>query len=401
MSKASKESLFGVTLTELVIILFFIMLLLSIFNIDELREQVEELTELVPATEDDIVPASAVVELLIPNAEITSDLVPMDVIKDEIRKLQEDKKQLEEMKSLTEGDGDGDCREGGNWIQPKCNDFCWEIDEETNGRKFDYLIDIGVCNSSIVVQRSEWLEKNESNFLLVDGALELVDSNAISKEELYEFLEIIKEPGYVKEPKQCFHMARLVDLQNVSGDLLNRIGREIRERLGTSDYTASIAGFQKVRDRFPADICSNIIPQQRIKEAPKKISSSESDQPKNASKQTETAKSSKAKVNIVPATLVQSTYNENLLSDRRCNRINSSEFDARIKVQVDSRGDPIEVEVLDDEGSFSRSERKILDIAKDALMQSSFIAGTVEGITVNSDVTMMYNFPQNVCRSRY
>ena len=401
MSKASKESLFGVTLTELVIILFFIMLLLSIFNIDELREQVEELTELVPATEDDIVPASAVVELLIPNAEITSDLVPMDVIKDEIRKLQEDKKQLEEMKSLTEGDGDGDCREGGNWIQPKCNDFCWEIDEETNGRKFDYLIDIGVCNSSIVVQRSEWLEKNESNFLLVDGALELVDSNAISKEELYEFLEIIKEPGYVKEPKQCFHMARLVDLQNVSGDLLNRIGREIRERLGTSDYTASIAGFQKVRDRFPADICSNIIPQQRIKEAPKKISSSESDQPKNASKQTETAKSSKAKVNIVPATLVQSTYNENLLSDRRCNRINSSEFDARIKVQVDSRGDPVEVEVLDDEGSFSRSERKILDIAKDALMKSSFIAGTVEGITVNSDVTMMYNFPQNVCRSRY
>ena len=108
-----------------------------------------------------------------------------------------------------------------------------------------------------------------------------------------------------------------------------------------------------------------------------------------------------AKVNIVPASLVQSTYNENLLSDRRCNRINSSEFDARIKVQVDSRGDPVEVEILDDEGSFSRSERKILDIAKDALMKSSFIAGTVEGVTVNSDVTMMYNFPQNVCRSRY
>lgn len=400
MSKSSREGLFGITLTELVIILFFIMLLLAIFNIERVNEELVEIKELIQFTPEEVIPKEDIITTLFPDGTIPSDLYSSEQIKDILKEL---KKAQEDLSKLTqENDGiDGDCREGGNWIQPKCNDFCWEIDEETNGRKFDYLIDIGVCNSSIVVQRSEWLEKNESNFLLVDGALELVDSNAISKEELYEFLEIIKEPGYVKEPKQCFHMARLVDLQNVSGDLLNRIGREIRERLGTSDYTASIAGFQKVRDRFPADICSNIIPQERIKEAPKKISSAESDQPKNASKQTETAKPSKAKVNIVPATLVQSTYNENLLNDRRCNGINSSEFDARIKVQVDSRGDPIEVEVLDDEGSFSRSERKILDIAKDALMQSSFIAGTVEGITVNSDITMMYNFPQNVCRSRY
>ena len=66
------------------------------------------------------------------------------------------------------GEGDGDCKEGGNWIQPKCNDFCWEIDEEVNERKFDYLIDIGVCNTSIIVQRSEWLEKDELDFLLED-----------------------------------------------------------------------------------------------------------------------------------------------------------------------------------------------------------------------------------------
>ena len=75
-------------------------------------------------------------------------------------------KQLTEHEGDGEGMGDGDCKEGGNWIQPKCNDFCWEIDEEANDRKFDYLVDIGVCNTSIVVQRSEWLEKDALDFLV-------------------------------------------------------------------------------------------------------------------------------------------------------------------------------------------------------------------------------------------
>ena len=399
MSKASKESLFGVTLTELVIILFFIMLLLSIFNIDELREQVEELTELIPASEDDIVPASAVVELLIPNAEITSDLVPLDVIKDEIRKLQQDKKQLEEMKSLAEGDGDGDCREGGFWITSKCADHCWEVSSDSTTRAYDYLLDIGVCSASVVVQRSVWKDKTEQDFLLVDGAYELAEMGIMSPAELFKFLEIIKEPGFLQEPKQCYHSVRLINLDDVSATRWESIELQVGENVGRLPLTKpSTQSFKDVRALFPPDICETILENQASSDAVPRIADSQYDRSTNNTNQ---EKPSKPKVNIIPATLVQSTYNENLLSDRRCNRINSSEFNARIKVQVDSRGDPLEVEVLDDEGSFSRSERKILDIAKDALMQSSFIAGTVEGITVNSDVTMMYNFPQNVCRSRY
>ena len=143
MSKSSKESLFGITLTELVIILFFIMLLLSIFNIDELQEEVSELTLLVPESEEDIVSASAVVELLIPEGEIDSDLIPLDVIREEIQKLQEDKKELEDMKSLAEGEGDGDCKEGGNWINSKCADYCW-AGMLKNKRQYDLLLDVGM-----------------------------------------------------------------------------------------------------------------------------------------------------------------------------------------------------------------------------------------------------------------
>ena len=42
MSKSSSDGLFGVTLTELVIILFFIMHLLAIFNIDKISKEKEE-----------------------------------------------------------------------------------------------------------------------------------------------------------------------------------------------------------------------------------------------------------------------------------------------------------------------------------------------------------------------
>ena len=188
---------------------------------------IEELTDRIPDNEEDVVPASTILNYLDPEGEIPTDLVSSEAlerIKEEIAKLQADKEDYEKMKQSAEGEGegDGDCKEGGNWIQPKCNDFCWEIDEEVNERKFDYLVDIGVCNTSIVVQRSEWLAKDELDFLLVDGAFELVDSQAISREELYQFLDRIKEPGYIKEPKQCFHMARLIDLQGVAGDLGNK-----------------------------------------------------------------------------------------------------------------------------------------------------------------------------------
>ena len=46
---------------------------------------------------------------------------------------------------------------------------------DSTKRNYDYLLDIGVCESSVVVQRSEWLQKNESNFILVEGALEMVN----------------------------------------------------------------------------------------------------------------------------------------------------------------------------------------------------------------------------------
>jgi len=394
MSKSANDTLFGITLTELVIILFFIMLLLAMANI-------EELTERIPDNEDDIVPASTVIDLLIPDGEINSDLIPLELIKEEIAKLQEDKEELREMKQLAEGDGDGDCKEGGNWIQPKCNDFCWEIDEEVNERKFDYLVDIGVCNTSIVVQRSEWLEKDESNFLLVDGAFELVDSQVISRDELYQFLDRIKEPGYIKEPKQCFHMARLIDLEGVSGDLWNKNGREIRERLGTTDYTSSIAGHKRLRDRFPAGVCELPVTKKIIQEEEKQVTPVNREPVSQTYSQSEGSLRSEpvgsSSINRIAPKMNAGSFNDEFFGIRECKNTRSDELQLTFIIDLDAEGKATDVRYKGEATFLSGGNRKIESIARRALLKTKFTPENIEGVNLSSQFEQPLRFRKNIC----
>ena len=98
MSSSSREGLFGVTLTELVIILFFIMLLLAVFNIERITEEKDEIEEkyleitkieqnvdgevVIPAVSWDIL-----VKLIWGESEdqpINSDLVPVKQFEEKI-----------------------------------------------------------------------------------------------------------------------------------------------------------------------------------------------------------------------------------------------------------------------------------------------------------------------------
>ena len=101
MSSSSREGLFGVTLTELVIILFFIMLLLAVFNIERITEEKDEIEEkyleitnieqnvdgevVIPAVSWDIL-----VKLIWADSEdqpINSDLVPVKQFEEKIREI--------------------------------------------------------------------------------------------------------------------------------------------------------------------------------------------------------------------------------------------------------------------------------------------------------------------------
>ncbi len=255
MSKSARDTLFGITLTELIIILFFIMLLLAIFNIEDLTDQI-------PEDAEDVVPASRVVDLLIPDGEINSDLIPLDLIEDEIRKLQEDREELNQRKQAeqtaqqeNEGEGTGDCREGGFWITTKCSDHCWSIENQDSARQYDYLVDIGVCDNFVVVQRSEWIQKTELDFSQVAGAYDMVSREKITKGELYVLLDTLKEPGYLLQPKQCFHSVRLIDLGSRSIEAWDITNKQVNSRVNTFVLTNGSI-FNTARARFRDDICN-------------------------------------------------------------------------------------------------------------------------------------------------
>ena len=238
MSRFSKDTIFGISLTELVIILFFIMLLLAIFNIREVEESSIPVEKLADSLEGFYDPE-----------EIPPSLVPPETILDMI-------KELVTLQKEAKGNKKGDCRDGGFWITEKCANNCWEIDNPESNRQYDYLVDIGICKNIVVVQKSKWIEKNDFDFNLVNGANELVNKKYMKAKELYSYLDTIKKPGYEKTPKQCFHNARLIALADVSHDRWENIDKQVNSKVLTYKLTKSNNMFDTVRSRFDENVCS-------------------------------------------------------------------------------------------------------------------------------------------------
>ena len=392
MASGSRNTLFGMTLTELVIILFFIMLLLALDSIDDLNDQI-------PDSSEDVVAASAIVELLIPDAEINSDLVPFDVIKDEIAKLKKDNEELKDFKEETEGTGEGDCKEGGNWINSKCADYCWAVEAEENKRPYDVLIDIGMCESSIVVRRSQWLEYSESNFLEVPGAYEAAEKNVMTKDNLYSYLDDIKKPGYEKNPKQCFHVVRLVELEQIYADPWTKNMLEVQERVSTELYTLGKPGYSKVREQFPDDIC-NVTNNEEPSIA---ITKKEKDFPEISSFQEPMSPNQRQEVSentlsIVNADLdIQSFQTEATKECNSSSRFRNKDITLEFVIEIDTSGKPISVELTPNNPSLNNTSSKLSRLAIRALKKSSYTPQMIEGVAINSFHNERLKFPGNFC----
>lgn len=281
MSKNKHGDLFNTSLTEIIIILFFVLMLFALFNINKvnqenvsLGDEVDELT----AQKDDLEDENGSLEAenkvfieVINNSNQPITLMPPaieyitrnTILEKEKKQLEKDNLVLEEkIKELTPGDedpidglGDGDCKEGGNWINSKCADYCWAIENDETNRPYDLLVDVGVCNSHVVVQRSNWLEKAEVDFQVVNGALDAADQQKMSQAELYNYLDTIKEPGFLQEPKQCFHVVRVIDLGAKSVDAWNKNLLYVQERVSTETLTSG-ASYERVKASFPANACA-------------------------------------------------------------------------------------------------------------------------------------------------
>ena len=393
MASGSRNTLFGMTLTELVIILFFIMLLLALDTIDDLNEQI-------PDSSEDVVAASSIFELLIPDGEINSDLVPFDVIKDEIAKLKKDNEELKDFKEAAQGTGDGDCTEGGNWINSKCADYCWAVDAEGNKRPYDVLLDIGMCQSTIVVQRSQWLRNSESNFVQVPGALEAVQQNIMSKDELYAYLDEVKKPGYERTPKQCFHVVRFVELEQIYADPWTKSMQEVQESVSTELYTLRKPGYSKVREQFPEDICNVVNESQQapIKNVGNDVPEIKSFQEPLPIKQNQAINESVFRATIVKSDLDILSFQTK--AEKECkasNRFRNSEITLEFAIQINPTGKAISVNLTSNNPSLSSNNSRLSRLAIKALNKSSYSPETVEGVPVNSLHTKKLKFPENFC----
>tara|TARA_Y100000590_G_scaffold464758_1_gene635004 strand:- start:139 stop:1368 length:1230 start_codon:yes stop_codon:yes gene_type:complete len=409
MSKSARETLFGITLTELVIILFFIMLLLAIFNIEDLTEQI-------PEDDQDVVPASSVVDLLIPDGEIDSDLIPLEVIAEEIRKLQEAKEELDqrmqaeriaEEETGSEGEGTGDCREGGFWITTKCSDHCWSI--EDSSRQYDYLVDIGVCENYVVVQRSEWIQKTETDFANVEGAYEMVTRKQMSRTELYELLDTLKEPGYQLEPKQCFHSVRLIDLGSRSIDVWETTNKQVNSRVSPFVLTkANGSIYNSVRTRFNDDICSiqkeERISKDRIEYAQEVLRGADEmirSQVKKSTERraiTEEPEKKTMPLPVITKAKMYSNFSDNFINNRDCKNIRGSRVTYIFDISVNESGEAYRVKYLDNRDNLSRSNRKLLDITTEALYQTKYFPALSDGRAIESVLRQPVTLPKGVCQ---
>ena len=391
MASGSRNTLFGMTLTELVIILFFIMLLLALDSIDNLNDQI-------PDSSEDVVAASAVVELLIPDGEINSDLVPFDVIKDEIAKLKKDNEELKDFKEATEGTGDGDCKESGNWINSKCADYCWAVDAEGNKRPYDVLVDIGMCKNTVVVQRSQWLKNSESNFALVPGALEASQKNVMSKRELYEYLDDIKKPGYERTPKQCFHVVRLVELEQIYADPWTKNMLQVQERVSTELYTLGKPGYSKVREQFPEDICNVDVESQSapIKDTKEDIPEIESFEEPVSTFQDKSF--SETSLNIVEPKIQFPSFVDAFTKECTKSRpTRNKDISLNYEVSLSNEGDVINVESLSEDILINSNLKRLDSMTRKALRRTTFTPKYLEDIAVSSVLIQKIPFGANAC----
>ena len=392
MSKSSREGLFGITLTELVIILFFIMLLLAIFNLEQVNEELEETQKLIPESSEDIIPKSIIVDVLFPDGEITSDLVPVKDIEDKIRELQ---KAQDDFQKLTEesSEGDGDCKEGGFWITSKCADYCWEIDSSETNRQYEYLVDIGICKSSVIVQRSNWIQKSEPDFILVDGAIEMTNHNVMRASDLYKYLDTVKQPGYTKEPKQCFHYVRMVDLGAGSIPRWETIDKEVANRVGRLPLTSADRGYENIRNRFPADICDVLLESE--KDANKNISADQSD---NLTLVKESRAEKEGMLNIVNAKLDSKSFVNAFAKECTNSRPTRNKgINLNYQISLSNTGKVINVESLSEDILINSNLKRLDSMAKNALKKSKFTPEYLEDIAVPSNIMQKIPFGENAC----
>ena len=193
MSKNKHGDLFNTSLTEIIIILFFVLMLFALFNIDKVNQENVGLGDEIDSLISDKVileENNQTLEEIVNVKDDPASLAPINVeLAQQISDLKKENRELEkEIERLSPADlidvppepliePDEESLIAGNCIDKKfwrqCAEWAWPL---ASTPPYEYLFDIGMCSSgSIVVIESAWNEKKEMDFILVNGASTITD----------------------------------------------------------------------------------------------------------------------------------------------------------------------------------------------------------------------------------
>ena len=167
----------------------------------------------------------------------------------------------------------------------------------------------------------------------------------MTKGELYNFLDRIKEPGYLKEPKQCYHSVNLVDLDNKSSaDSFSNNTKQINSRVQSFVLTKSNGTiYENIRSRFSGNVCDT-----------------------SPEKRTIIENSKKAQINF-------EEFKNILITDSNCNNLITSKKNFNFLIKVSELGIAENIKFLGDEDSLGPALSKLLEITIATLSKTDFL----------------------------
>ena len=276
MSKNKHGDLFNTSLTEIIIILFFVLMLFALFNIDKVNKEnlalgneVDDLTFQKIILEEE---KASFIKIIEADNE-PSTLGPINKeLTLQIAELKEDKRELEEqIQKLSPNDEPKDIQKqlpitspddyqiAGNCIDKtfwrQCAEWAWPI-EIKRTPPVEFLFDIGMCSAGdIVVIKSDWERKLEKDFILVDGASTITDKLYIKRNEIIEFMSLIHDKSLDFKEGQTQHVARLINLELIDTDVSKYPRKAIGDEMNFIPTTRFEKKYEAIKERFPKNAC--------------------------------------------------------------------------------------------------------------------------------------------------
>ena len=356
MTNRSGRDLFNISLTEIIIILFFVLMLFAIFRINDLYEEkkvIEKQNKILSAQVDqkgDKISPNPIISEIDPEAPVEDMTMEekIGMIYDALDRLEGYEKQDPEIASA-----DVDPCEANPF---ECLPDCWELrNKAPSGRDYEYLFDIAICESSYFVQRAPLAELGEytsANFKDVPNAMYLEDK-FFKNADLEKLFGKIRKHGE-SQTRQCRYSVNLVDIESSKRELtFANTKSAIVNNFKVEKVDVDKIGYSNYLNRFPKNLCSKI--KNKASNDKKSLSLSE-----KWDLGEENTGSLKQKVRINDCTYLG---------------IKNREFILQLEALISMKGEILDfkqiVKTSDDKYfSLGRNERKIIDLIKDSIRKA-------------------------------